>query len=94
MAEALFQIPFILIPLQTRKDRTLVLAASSTDNAAILDRALKSAFFEPITLPPEALGRPAEALEALKRKAQEIQDRLNDSRSRTRRNWLPSFRPS
>jgi V/A-type H+-transporting ATPase subunit I len=77
VAEALFQIPFILIPLETRKDRALVLAASSTDNAAILDRALKSAFFEPIALPPEALGRPAEALEALKRKAGEIQDRLN-----------------
>ncbi len=78
VAEALFQIPFILIPLETRKDRTLLLAASSTDNAAILDRALKSAFFEPISLPPEALGRPVEALEALKRKARQIQDRLND----------------
>ena len=77
VAEALFQIPFILIPLETRKDRALVLAASSTDNAAILDRALKSAFFEPITLPPEALGRPAEALGALQRKAREIQDRLH-----------------
>jgi len=78
VAEALFQIPFILIPLQSRKDQALVLAACSTDNAAILDRALKSAFFEPIALPPEALGRPAEALEALKRKAKEIQERLND----------------
>jgi V/A-type H+-transporting ATPase subunit I len=78
VAEALFQIPFILIPLQIRKDRALVLAASSTDNAAILNRALKSAFFEPIALPPEALGRPEQALEALKRKAQEIQDRLKD----------------
>ena len=55
-----------------------MLAASSTENAAILDRALKSAFFEPIQLPPEALGRPAEALAALKRKAGEIQKRLND----------------
>jgi len=72
VAEALFQIPFILIPLQSHSDRTLVLAASSTGNAAILERALKSAFFEPIALPPEALGRPAEALAALKRKAQEI----------------------
>ncbi len=78
VAEALFQIPFILIPLESRKDQALVLAASSADNAAILDRALKSAFFEPILLPPEALGRPAEALEALKRKAGEIQDRLHD----------------
>ena len=70
--------PFVLIPLQVQKDRALVLAACSTDNAAILDRALKSAFFEPISLPPEALGRPEQALAALKRKAQEIQKRLND----------------
>lgn len=78
VAAALFQIPFILIPLQSRKDEALVLAASSIDNAAILDRALKSAFFEPITLPPEALGRPAEALAALTRKAREIHERLNE----------------
>ncbi len=78
VAEALFQIPFILIPLQSRKGRTLVLAASSRDNAAVLDRALKSAFFEPITLPSEALGRPAQALEALIRMAQETQEGLND----------------
>lgn len=78
VAEALFQIPFILIPLQSQKDRTLLLAASSTENAAILERALKSAFFEPIALPPEALGRPAEALQSLRRKAQEIEDRLNN----------------
>jgi V/A-type H+/Na+-transporting ATPase subunit I len=77
-AEALFQIPFVLIPLQSRKDRALVLAATSTENAAILDRALKSAFFEPITLPSEAQSRPAEALEALKRKAQEMQDCRRD----------------
>ncbi|MCU1260663.1 MAG: V-type synthase subunit [Bryobacterales bacterium] len=78
VAEALFQIPFFLITLQSRKGRALVLAGTSIENAAILDRALKSAFFEPITLPSEAQGRPAEALEALKRKAQEVQDRLHD----------------
>ena len=92
VAEALFQIPFILIPLQTRKDRALVLAASSADNAAILDRALKSAFFEPIALPAEALGRPAEALEALKRKARETQDRL-DELDRERRQLLSELSP-
>jgi V/A-type H+/Na+-transporting ATPase subunit I len=78
VAEALFQIPFILIPLQTRKEQTLLLAACSTDNAAILDRALKSAFFEPTALPPEALGRPQEALGTLKRKVREVEDRLGD----------------
>jgi V/A-type H+/Na+-transporting ATPase subunit I len=78
VAEALFQIPFILIPLQSQKDRTLLLAASSKDNAAILERALKSAFFEPIELPPEALGRPEEALATLKRRMQELRNRLEE----------------
>jgi len=77
VAEALFQIPFVLIPLQRQKDRTLLLAASSTDNAPILDRALKSAFFEPSAVPPEALGRPADALQTLKRRVGEIEDHLN-----------------
>lgn len=72
VAEALFQIPFILIPLETHKGRTLVLAACSTEHAAILDRALKSAFFEASSVPPEALGKPEEALEALRSKARAI----------------------
>jgi V/A-type H+-transporting ATPase subunit I len=76
VAEALFQIPFTLIPLEVKKDRALVLAASSADNSAILERALKSAFFEPVPLPPEALGRPAEALGALESKVREIQEHL------------------
>jgi V/A-type H+-transporting ATPase subunit I len=81
VAEALFQIPFILLPVESRKNRTLVLAASSTDNAALLDRALKSAFFEPVTVPPEALGRPAEAVRALERRAGELQHRLSELES-------------
>lgn len=76
VAEALFQIPFILVPFETHKGRTLVLAACSTDHAAILDRALKSAFFELSPLPPEALGKPQEALEALKAKREEIEKRF------------------
>lgn len=75
-AAALFQIPFVMAPLLIRHDRALVLAASSRDNAAILERALKSAFFEPIELPAEALGRPVEAMATLKHKTQECQDRL------------------
>lgn len=77
VAAALFQIPFVLAPLLIRHDRALVLAASSRDNAAILERALKSAFFEPIELPAEAHGRPAEAMETLKRETRQCQDRLD-----------------
>jgi V/A-type H+/Na+-transporting ATPase subunit I len=78
VAAALFQIPFTLIPLENRDDRTMVLAASSQVNAAILDRALKSAFFEPISLPGEALGRPAQAVEALRGKTAEVKQRIEE----------------
>ncbi len=78
VAEALFQIDFVLIPLMSQDGRTLVLAASSSDHAAILGRALQSAFFEPIELPAQALGRPAEALKALVSKLSDGTARLKD----------------
>ncbi len=78
VAEALFQIPFLLIPLETHKGRTLLLTACSADNGAILDRALKSAFFEPSALPAEALGKPPEALAALRGKLRDLEKRLEE----------------
>ena len=70
---ALFQIAFVLIPLYARKGRTVILSACSQQDAPILDRALKSAFFEQIELPPEAHGPPQEALPLL-------EDRLRQTR--------------
>ncbi len=65
VAAALFSIAFVLAPLETRGGRSLVAAASTSEDAAILDRALRSAFFEPAPLPAEAHGRPTEALAAI-----------------------------
>ncbi|UCH25948.1 MAG: hypothetical protein JSV66_18855 [Trueperaceae bacterium] len=61
VAEALFQIHFVLIPIARDAKRSLVVAASSQQDAAVMDRALKSAFFEPIELPLEARGQPVDA---------------------------------
>jgi V/A-type H+-transporting ATPase subunit I len=65
VAEALFQIHFVLIPISRDAERTLVVAASSHQDAAVMDRAMKSAFFEPIELPLEARGQPVDALVTL-----------------------------
>jgi V/A-type H+-transporting ATPase subunit I len=78
VAEALFQIPFVLIPLQQRGDSTLVLASASSENAAVLERALKSALLEPIDLPVEAMGRPSEALGLLRREIQAAQRQIDE----------------
>lgn len=59
---ALFRIPFVIIPAFKIGTRTLVFAATTPIHAPILDRALHSAFFEPIPIPEEVRGLPAQAL--------------------------------
>jgi vacuolar-type H+-ATPase subunit I/STV1 len=55
---ALFPIPFVIVPFAEREETTFVYAASARDDAAVLDRALKSALFDPLQLPEDASGRP------------------------------------
>jgi vacuolar-type H+-ATPase subunit I/STV1 len=73
---ALFPIPFVIVPFAERKDRTFVYAASAQDDAAVLDRALKSAFFDPLTLPEDAVGRPAGLAHQFEQRLREAEDRL------------------
>ncbi len=75
VAAALFTVSFVIAPVQVRAGRALVVAASTHQDAAILDRALRSAFFEPIPLPADARGHPDEALAALERSAEQARAR-------------------
>jgi len=65
VAASLFMIAFVLVPVRVQGNRALVVAASAHHDAPILDRALRSAFFEPAPLPPDARGEPREALESV-----------------------------
>jgi hypothetical protein len=62
VAAALFQVAFVLLPLERRGERTLVAVAVAREDATVLDRALKSAFFEPLDLPHHVQGMPPAAL--------------------------------
>lgn len=73
---AIFRIPFVIIPIFERKDRALIFAATTKDNAAILDLALKSAFFEPLELPEGVSGSPDEVLADLEKRLQEVEKQL------------------
>lgn len=85
LGEALFQIAYVLVPIHTEKDRTLLFAAASHQDAAVLDRALSSAFFEPITLPLEVAGQPDEALQALRARLDEARGRRDELEEARRR---------
>ena len=75
---ALFSVSFVLAPLRLRAGRALVVAASTHQDAAILDRALRSAFFEPIPLPADARGHPEEALASVDRRIAQAEGRRGE----------------
>ena len=79
---SLFRIPFVMIPVMipamvpasVNGARTLVFAATTQENQPILDRALRSAFFEPVPLPDSVQGVPAQAIATLEQQAVELRE--------------------
>ncbi|MDZ7799698.1 MAG: V-type ATPase 116kDa subunit family protein [Trueperaceae bacterium] len=65
VAAALFQVAFVLVPLERRGARTLVAASTAHEDGHVLDRALRTAFFEPVELPAHVRGAPDEASDAV-----------------------------
>jgi len=53
---SLFRIPYSIIPLYRQGDRVLVFAFCAQEHAPILERALESAFLDPLALPEEYSG--------------------------------------
>ena len=75
---ALFRIPFVIIPVYEGDDCVLVYAACAAEDAAILRRALESAFFEPLELPEGLTGPPSEALQELEDQLDQVTETLRE----------------
>jgi V/A-type H+/Na+-transporting ATPase subunit I len=73
LEQALEHLHHVLIPIVQEEIRVLVLAAGLAADRDTLDRALKGAFFEPLSLPPEAAGSLEEILADLKNQIQALQ---------------------
>jgi len=58
---SLFRIPYTIMPVHRYDGRVLVFAFCAQEHAAILDRALQSAFLDPLTI-PEEFGGTAQAV--------------------------------
>jgi V/A-type H+-transporting ATPase subunit I len=87
LEQALEHLHHALIPLVQEETRVLVLVAGLAKDREILDRALKGAFFEPLSLPPAATGSLNETLADLKDQilARETsRQQLDSQRSRLR----------
>jgi V/A-type H+-transporting ATPase subunit I len=87
LEQALEHLHHALIPLVQEETRVLVLVAGLATDRETLDRALKGAFFEPLSLPPTATGSLSQTLADLKRQIQALetsQQQQDVQRSRLR----------
>lgn len=87
LEQALEHLHHALIPVVQEEARVLVLVAGLATDRETLDRALKGAFFEPLSLPPAAPGSLDEVLADLKEQIQALkasQQQLASQRARLR----------
>lgn len=75
---ALFRIPFVVVPVYEYEDRVLVFAASAREHGAILDRALRSVYLNPLELPEELTGSPRAVAATLDTRIEEAERRLSE----------------
>jgi V/A-type H+-transporting ATPase subunit I len=72
----LFRIPFVMIPFGERDEMVFILAVTDCKDAPIIDRALKSALFEPLVLPEDATGHPGELVGRYKKLLHEADQKV------------------
>jgi V/A-type H+-transporting ATPase subunit I len=74
LEQALERLHHALIPVTQDESRTLILAAGLATDQETLERALKGAFFEHLSLPAEAVGTMAEVLQQVAAQIQVLED--------------------
>jgi len=82
---SLFRIPYTIIPVYHQRQRVLVFAFCAQEHAAILDRALESAFLDPLALPEEFGGTPHDVLEQMTQHTNETRAQLADVEAKRKR---------
>ncbi len=87
---SLFHLPHVILPSHYEGERVWIFAFVAKDNAQILDRALKSAYFSPLELPAEFSGSMSQALQEMRRKAAKLSEErkgLGEQLAKLREKW-------
>ncbi len=76
LQESLARIPFVFVPIRQDNQRAVVYLAGQKRNAEIVDRAARSAYLNPLSIPEEYQGAPEQILRALQRDIKAIQGEI------------------
>lgn len=75
---SLFRIPYVIIPVHEFDGKVLVFAATTRDQALILDMALDSTFLNPLEFDSEITGKPKQVLEDLRSELEQLREKCVD----------------
>lgn len=73
---SLSRVPHVFLTLKSDSQRSVVWLSGSRNNADVLDRAAKSAYLNPLTLPDEYTGTPAEIIKSITASKEEAEQRI------------------
>ncbi|MDR3574670.1 MAG: V-type ATPase 116kDa subunit family protein [Anaerolineaceae bacterium] len=76
LQSSLVRVPFVFTVLRQDPQKPVVWLAGSQTNADILERAARSAYLNPLSLPDAYKGTPAEIIQQLRKNIKETQDNI------------------
>lgn len=76
LSTSLARIPHELFTLSQKPQKSVVWLAASRDNSDMLDRAARSAYLDPISIPQDFQGTPAQIVEEVKKSIQESEAKI------------------
>ena len=86
----LYRVPFVIVPVQIRENRALIVAVSSQRYGAMLERALRGVFFEKLEIPEDVEGRPSKILPQIEKRLDEAKRQRRELEKRREKlvdNW-------
>jgi V/A-type H+/Na+-transporting ATPase subunit I len=75
---SLARVPHVLLPLRNDPGKNVVWLAGTKSNADILERAARSAYLDPLSLPTEYQGTPGNIIKSLRNTIEAAQRRINE----------------
>jgi V/A-type H+/Na+-transporting ATPase subunit I len=73
---SLQRIPFVFYTLSQKRQKAVVWLAASRENADVVNRAARSAYLDPISLPEDQKGTPAEIIQSLKQSVVDSENKI------------------
>ena len=78
---SLERVPFVLLTLEQDNEQAVVMLVGPRKNPETLQRAARAAYLNPLTIPEEYHGTPHEIIDAMRKKAEQLQQKISEKKN-------------